>query len=293
MTDTSLPLWLFVGATGRVGRMVMRHWHAMPSTALRAVGQSRKPNSSLPDALHWNPADGPKALLDWADQRGPVAGVFLFGGVTPAAGADYSDNARLVSQVLTAAAQAEIPRVLLASSSAVYGLGDGGPIAESASLRPLNPYGQSKIEAEIIAQNVPAFDTCALRIGNVVGADALLVNAARATGAAPLRLDQFADGRGPNRSYISPALLAQVLERLATLPAPLPAVLNIGTPAPVAMADLVQAAGVPWEFSPAPATAHQNITMDCAALQALVPLPPDDCTAAAMVADWRRVQDPV
>ena len=47
----------------------------------------------------------------------------------------------------------------------------------------------------------------ALRIGNVAGADQLLLNAARATDAAPLRLDRLEGGAALSRSYIGPGAL--------------------------------------------------------------------------------------
>lgn len=59
-------------------------------------------------------------------------------------------NVRTTEAVLRAAAAAGVGRVVLASSSSVYGPVDG-PAAEDAPLRPLSHYGRSKLRAERMA----------------------------------------------------------------------------------------------------------------------------------------------
>lgn len=283
--------WLFVGASGRIGRMVMAQWRNSPPQGLRIVAQSR--HAVVPDALHWAPISGPQAVLDWTRHHGPIAGMFAFAGVTPATGAVMSDNAALSLACLRAAAAAGIPRVLLASSSAVYGAGDGAALPETAPLHPANDYGRAKVEAEALcpAWRAKGLQVCCLRIGNVAGADALLLNVHKASADAPLRLDTFADGEGPLRSYIGPATLAQVLETLAKTDV-LPDVLNLAAPRPVTMQSLVAQTGAAWIGTPAPATTHQRITMDCARLAALFPFSAAASDPRAMVAEWQSLKDP-
>jgi UDP-glucose 4-epimerase len=130
---------------------------------------------------------------------------------------------------------------------------------------------------------------CSLRIGNVAGADALLLNAAAS---APHFIDRFASGGGPVRSYIGPVSLARVIAALADAP-DLPAVLNVAAPAPVAMADLARAAGGDWRWRPAPEGAVERLTLDCTALTRRVHFAPAESTAQEMVAQWRACrQDP-
>jgi nucleoside-diphosphate-sugar epimerase len=59
-------------------------------------------------------------------------------------------NVRTTEAVLRAAAAAGLRRVVLASSSSVYGPADA-PVAEEAPLRPLSHYGRSKLRAERLA----------------------------------------------------------------------------------------------------------------------------------------------
>ena len=59
-------------------------------------------------------------------------------------------NVGTTETVLRAAADAGVRRVLLASSSSVYGSARG-PVSERAELRPLSEYGRSKQRAEMVA----------------------------------------------------------------------------------------------------------------------------------------------
>lgn len=121
-----------------------------------------------------------------------------------------------------------------------------------------------------------------LRIGNVAGLDAIL------GGWQPgFRLDVFADGASPKRSYIGVQDLAQVIAALMALPAP-PAIINIAAPTPTEMQCLLDAAGLPWTPRPAAATAIPMVCLDTALLQSLAPVAP--CTARDLVDQWRAVQ---
>ena len=55
--------------------------------------------------------------------------------------------------VLQAAATQRIPRVVVVSTTAVYGTPDRGPILETDPLRAIDPYSQSKIDAEEVARS--------------------------------------------------------------------------------------------------------------------------------------------
>ena len=280
------PRWLLAGATGRIGRMLMRHWAAHPPAAARIVAQSRHA--------------GPNPGLVW-DLRGPLpagagplAVMISLAGVTPGPGADLALNLPLAVAVLEAALRTGTRRVLLASSSAVYGRPPGGALRETDPTRPLNPYGEAKVmmEAACAPFRERGLEVCCLRIGNVAGADVLLMNGARATAETPLRIDRFADGDGPRRSYVGPATLARVLESLARHPQPLPPVLNIAAPRPVGMADLATEAGMGWGWTPAPAAAVQDITLDCSGLARLHAFAPADNSPAEMVRQWTLLRDP-
>ncbi|MGH2743929.1 MAG: NAD-dependent epimerase/dehydratase family protein, partial [Thermoleophilaceae bacterium] len=59
-------------------------------------------------------------------------------------------NVRTTESVMHSAARAGVRRVLLASSSSVYGPASR-PVREDAPLRPLSPYARSKRRAELVA----------------------------------------------------------------------------------------------------------------------------------------------
>jgi nucleoside-diphosphate-sugar epimerase len=281
-TETSI---LLTGASGRVGAMLRACWrHAAPDLAL--VPQYRR--AAPQGALQWDPLDGPDALLAHVADAGRPAAIVALAGVTPGPGRDLTLNRTLAEATLDAALRAGVRRVLLASSSAVYGAGDGTPFAEEAARAPVNAYGTAKLEMEEACApwRARGLDLCALRIGNVAGADALLLNVARAGPGGAVVIDRFADDGGPVRSYIGPATLAAVLATLARHPVPLPGALNIAAPEPVAMTALAQAARARIETRPAPPGAHQRITLDCRRLGALHRFAPEDVSPVEMVRQW-------
>ena len=64
----------------------------------------------------------------------------------------FTVNALGTLNVLEAAAACRIPpRVLVVSSSEVYGSAGGAPVSEEAPLRPVSPYAASKVAAEYLA----------------------------------------------------------------------------------------------------------------------------------------------
>lgn len=261
---------LISGAGGRIGRLLR------PILGPRAVWAQRGPGAEL----DWDPLAGPGPLLDWCARHGaPGTLLQLARGVT---GDPARDDVAIGRATLAAARAAGVGRVLLASSSAVYGGSRAAPWTEAESVEPTDAYGRSKqaMERACAAPGV----TC-LRIGNVVGADALLSNPAR-----PLFLDQFPDGNGPVRTYIGPVTLARVLLALAEAP-DLPPVLNLAAPGPVDMADLAAAAGLPVFRRPARPETPARVVLDLSRLESLVPFADTDSAPATMIAEWRRCQE--
>lgn len=221
--------------------------------------------------------------------------MIVLAGITPGPGVDaatLSGNRVITAACLAAAQAAGIERVLLASSSAVYGVDpSGAAFAETSQPRPQSDYGRAKLEAEAVCDPArqAGLEVCVLRIGNVAGADALLapLTGQIADPARPLRIDAFADGHGPLRSYIGPATLARVLAGLAIWPGSLPKLLNVAAPSPVYMEDLAHAAGWPSQMTPAPTKAHQRITLDCSLLGQVCPLTREDSLPCEMVQQWK------
>lgn len=87
----------------------------------------------------------------------------------------YYLNNTVKSRALIAAAVSNgIRNFIFSSTAAVYGMPETNPVAESAPLRPMSPYGSSKLTTEMmLADTARAHDFryVALRYFNVAGAD--------------------------------------------------------------------------------------------------------------------------
>lgn len=269
---------LVTGAGGRLGRLLRRAALRAGLGEDRIAFQSRRPGTGVT----WAPG-APLSALPRCETL-----VALWGGTAGDADA-LAVNAALVPTSLAVAQACHARRLLHLSSAAVYG--PGRAMTEETPPEPTADYGRSKYEMERAVAALPPDDgiaQCCLRLANVVGADSL---APGLNGDTPVGMDQFADGGGPIRSYISPGDLLQVLLGLSALPpAALPPVLNVAAPAPVRMEALVRARGLGPAWRPAPATAVHEVSLDVTRLETLLPGVTSRETAADMVADWAELE---
>jgi len=85
----------------------------------------------------------------------------------------YFDNNTENSKILfDTCVQNSLTNIIFSSTAAVYGNPlDTSPITEAAMLKPLNPYGKSKIQTEEYLQNNKTLNYFILRYFNVAGAD--------------------------------------------------------------------------------------------------------------------------
>lgn len=287
------PRVLVMGATGRIGTILRRTWapgralwqmrteSAAESTAESTTGLA----GDAADLAVLDPLGDPAALARAAQGCGAV---LCLAGVTPTAaalGRDMADNAALALAAVRAAAGAGVP-VLLASSAAVYG-DSAEDLTEASPRRPLSDYGRAKAGMEEQAADLGArlgVPVTALRIGNVAGSDAIL------GGWRPgFRLDRFADGHTPRRSYIGPLTLARVLGDLVQAGG-LPRVLNLAAPGTVEMGALLDAAGLDWTARPAPPGTIAEVRLDVSALLGFTALTPKDSLPEILVAEWRQLE---
>lgn len=274
---------LVLGSSGRVGTLVRHSWQRTPLDTPTGFEYQTRGGGGL----IWDVLGPPTPQITGG---GPYDCMIVLSGVVPGVGADLSLNTALGLAGLRAAVTLGIGRVLLASSSAVYGNHSDVAFSEGDATRPVNDYGRAKLEMEQACQaqaQHAGIELCCLRIGNVAGADALLLNGAALAQGASLTLDQFADGGTPLRSYIGPQTLAGVLGTLVHSEAALPEVLNIGAPSAVEMGALADAAGLPVTLVPKEDSSHQRITLNCDRLAALHHFDTVECSAAGMVAQWQ------
>lgn len=260
-----------IGASGAVGKLLVPHWQQSEAGVLL---QYRGPVSpwAESDCLKWDCNEGADALDRWTRANGPLSCMIVLAGVTPRSGRELSLNTDIAEKCLRAAQACKIPRVLIASSSAVYGDHLDTPFSEEDEPCPVNAYGIAKLDMERACErfSTPTLSVTCLRIGNVAGADALLAQHSQRE-ERDANIDQFEDGGTPLRSYIGPGSLADVLMRLADLPGCLPGVLNVGAPDPVEMGTLADAAGLRWRPVVRTDKRGQRITLNCNRLWSHVP----------------------
>ncbi len=300
------PVTVVLGASGRIGRVLRHCWPEIASQSGSLAGAGIRWQSRNPLPQH--PEVAAPALLDpLKDPAGLVQlisgaeAVLCLAGSIPGRGMDLADNTRLACAAVQAAARAaELSgsppaRVLLSSSAAVYG-NQSGLLSEDSPLNPANAYGAAKAEMELQALALGqqlGVPVTALRIGNIAGLDAIL------GGWQPgFTLDQFTDGRSPQRSYIGSVTLARVLAALLRQ-SDLPPLLNLAQSGPIEMAALLRAAELEFAWRPAPASAISEVELDVsrlrqvlseagdAGLQTALSTPAD---ATYMVTEWAVVK---
>jgi UDP-glucuronate 4-epimerase len=173
-------------------------------------------------------------------------------------------NVRTTESVMQAAARCRVGRVVLASSSSVYGPAEG-PVSEDARPRPLSPYARSKCRAERLAGRLArrhGLELVTLRYFTVYGprqrpdmAFARFVEAALGGG----RMSVLGDGRQlRDFTYVGDAAEATALAVELGRPG---AVYNVAGGRPVALAEafglLAAALGRAPELAPLPADARE------------------------------------
>jgi nucleoside-diphosphate-sugar epimerase len=279
---------VILGATGRVGRLLTAAFGHSADKTLRLWPQTRA--VTLGELQHLR------------DHCGSVDCFFVLSGVTPTStGTDMGLNISLAIAALNQAAEIGVGHVFLTSSAAVYGNPAGNtPLTETGICAPNSQYGRAKIAMEQAAlrwrqgYGDGAPNVTCLRIGNVTGADQLMLNARTATADAPLGLDRFTGGASARRSYIGPQTLAAVVSTLfhkAAGGTSLPDILNIASPAPVYMAALLDALGqmdrpVAWEFQTPPKTAIPTVQLDTTLLETLHQFSDRDSEPTEMIRQW-------
>lgn len=86
----------------------------------------------------------------------------------------YENNVGNTIKLLSVMKRAGIKNFIFSSSAAVYGIPDTIPVPETAELKPINPYGETKVMVEKILRDmarVKEINYISLRYFNVAGAD--------------------------------------------------------------------------------------------------------------------------
>jgi len=159
-----------------------------------------------------------------------------------------AQNVGGLRNVLAAMRTSGIDRLVFSSTAAVYGDVDTAPVRESAPTRPVNPYGETKLEGErliTVAARDWGLRAVSLRYFNAVGASSPELGDSAPANLVPLVFERLDDGLPPVilgddwetpdgtcvRDYVHVADVAEVHEAALRLLHGRPGntVLNVGT----------------------------------------------------------------
>lgn len=146
---------LVTGASGFTGTALIRFLLADKDIQITGIMRGTKPPSFLETGVTWVTAD----ILD-RDHLGEIVSSVLPDSIIHLAGLNHGSPADLFTtnicgtqNILEATVQANTEcRILVTSSSAVYGYQGETPITEANPFQPLTEYGAAKAGQEILAQ---------------------------------------------------------------------------------------------------------------------------------------------
>ncbi|WP_433074994.1 UDP-glucose 4-epimerase GalE [Dactylosporangium sp. CA-052675] len=171
--------WLVTGGAGYIGAHVTAALLAAGEPVVILDDLSTGDARRVPAGVPFQPGDAgdPATVRDVLHRHG-VSGVMHLAGSKSVPESLHKpqwyhrQNVTVVENVLDAMAEAGVARLVFSSSAAVYGMPGSHSVAEDAPARPLNPYGQSKLDAEHAVANAPGISWIALRYFNAIGAAA-------------------------------------------------------------------------------------------------------------------------
>jgi UDP-glucose-4-epimerase GalE len=174
------PRILVTGGAGFVGSHTCK---ALARAGYLPIAYDNLSNGS-PDAVRWGPLEigdlENQARLAEVFSRYSPCGVLHFAAFIEAGESVreperfYRNNVGGTLALLRIMQGAGLDTIVFSSTAAVYGEPESTPIVERHGLRPVNPYGRSKLMVEQILQDVASakgLRYCALRYFNAAGAD--------------------------------------------------------------------------------------------------------------------------
>jgi nucleoside-diphosphate-sugar epimerase len=177
MTTTPPSLRLVVGC-GYLGERVARRWLARGDRVVGITRSTGRAEVLAATGIEPEILDVAATGPDWAGliaRRGCPATVFWAVGFDRSAGASYADvHVAGLGRLLDALAAAGCrPRVILSSSTGVWGDEGGGQVAETTPVNPSREAGRVLVEAESLLAGHPLGPGTALRFAGLYGPERL------------------------------------------------------------------------------------------------------------------------
>lgn len=251
------------GAAGFIGSCLVEHLLRLGATVIAVDRRDCGPGPAAINNLAGS-AGAPSLIKVCADLRSCAVEPLLLDadviyhlaaipGVRDSWGPAFSDyvscNLFVAQRLMQSAVRLGIRRVVLASSSSVYGLTDGKPSPENSPPHPASPYGVTKLAAEQLclahaARRGTLTDVIALRYFTVYGPgqrDDMFIHRvlAAALGGPPVTL-YGAGERRRDFTYITDAVAATITASTAPIPS---GILNVGGGASTSLKDVLLIAG--------------------------------------------------
>jgi UDP-glucose 4-epimerase len=278
---------LVTGGAGFIGSHLVDALLARGSEVALLDHLRRTPRQWVTDALHRG------ARLHVADVRDLDALRTAFAAVRPDvvmhlaaqvdvrrsvadAAFDAQVNVAGTVAMLEAARAVDVPRILFASTAAVYGNPEHLPTAETEPIAPLSPYGTAKAAAEWYLQQyarLHGLSTLSLRMANVYGprqdprGEAGVIAIFAGASAEGRSVAVYGDGR-QTRDYV---FVSDVVDAwISAADSDATGALNISSGVEVSVLDLVEKVGLQHQLAPARPGETSRSCLDPSAAQRLL-----------------------
>ncbi|WP_051340766.1 NAD-dependent epimerase/dehydratase family protein [Azospirillum halopraeferens] len=293
---------LVTGATGFLGSHLVDH---LETEGQRTRCLVRRPDALLsgsPRVARW-PGDVTDAnsvcrAADGVDTIFHLAGTAAVNGDPQMMSAAILANVVGTLNVLEAARRGGVARVVLVSSSHVYGCPAGPLVGEGAPLAPQSPYASTKVAAEALARTYDATHGVAVTIvrpANVYGprqtADAVVPTIVRQALQHPM---VSVRSLRPRRDFVYVTDVVDALVRAARLPRAAGRTFNIGSGSDVSIGELVartlRLCGRPDDVPDLEGDATDRVTLDSGLARSVLGWTPQvalDEGLARTIAWWR------
>jgi hypothetical protein len=197
--------------------------------------------------------------------------VMLYGGKTAECFED-SVELELIRSCFDVFYQANVTKVLVASSAAIYAKNETEKYSELCAISQCDHYQKKKINLEMLTKEfVKKFkDISLLRFSNVLGADSLTKLYVYSKNH-NFFVNKYNNGF-LKRSYLSPSSLAYVIGELLFLKSNLPVILNVATYEELYMDQILRGLGVSFCEKKIDARGN-NVILDTSLLSSLFDLP--------------------